>query len=110
MVERLLYTQDVVSSNLAPPTICSVRLMVRTPPFHGGNTSSNLVRNAIRGISSVGRASALQAECHRFESGYLHQNFGEVVELVDTADLKSAGGPSREGSSPSFATTDASVA
>ena len=43
LVERLLYTQDVVSSNLAPPTICSVRLMVRTPPFHGGNTSSNLV-------------------------------------------------------------------
>ncbi len=26
-----------------------------------------------RGYSSVGRASALQAECHRFDSGYLHQ-------------------------------------
>lgn len=26
-----------------------------------------------RGFSSVGRASALQAECHRFESGNLHQ-------------------------------------
>ena len=27
-----------------------------------------------------------------------------MVELVDTTDLKSVGGPSREGSSPSFAT------
>ena len=26
-----------------------------------------------RGYSSVGRAPALQAGCHRFESGYLHQ-------------------------------------
>jgi len=33
-----------------------------------------------RGYSSVGRASALQAECHRFESGYLHQRaFGAIL-------------------------------
>lgn len=25
------------------------------------------------GYNSVGRMSALQVECHRFESGYLHQ-------------------------------------
>ena len=29
--------------------------------------------NFFRGFSSVGRASALQAECHRFDSGNLHQ-------------------------------------
>lgn len=28
------------------------------------------------GYSSVGRAPALQAGCHRFESGYLHQPDG----------------------------------
>ena len=42
------------------------------------------------GYSSVGRAPALQAGCHRFEPDYLHQ-FGEVVELVYTTDLKSVG-------------------
>ena len=42
------------------------------------------------GRSSVGRAPALQAGCHRFEPDYLHQ-FGEVVELVYTTDLKSVG-------------------
>ena len=29
-------------------------------------------KNFNRGFSSVGRASALQAECHRFEPGNLH--------------------------------------
>jgi hypothetical protein len=40
----------------------------------------------IRGISSVGRASALQAECHRFDPGILHQLspiFGYCVALAD---------------------------
>ena len=41
----------------------------------------------LRGISSVGRASALQAECHRFDSGILHHLFllvnkGPVAQLV----------------------------
>ena len=40
---------------------------VKTPPFHGGNTSSILVGVTIWGVSSVGRASALQAGGHRFE-------------------------------------------
>lgn len=35
--------------------------------------SSNLVTSSIWGYSSVGRASALQAEGRRFESGYFHQ-------------------------------------
>ena len=32
------------------------------------------------GYSSVGRASALQAECHRFDPGYLH-HFRRVAQL-----------------------------
>ena len=39
-----------------------------------------------RGYSSVGRASALQAECHRFESGYLHQ----FLTMKTTIKLKCA--------------------
>ena len=35
-----------------------------------------------RGHSSVGRASALQAECRRFESDCLHQTHGRVAQLV----------------------------
>ena len=56
---------------------------VKTSPFHGGNTSSSLVGvtkekfgikcRLIRGHSSVGRASALQAEGHRFEPCCPHQ-------------------------------------
>lgn len=49
---------------------------VKTPPFHGGNTGSNPVR-VIKTkyswrISSAGRASALQAECRRFDPVILH--------------------------------------
>ena len=40
---------------------------VKTSPFHGGNTGSIPVGVTIWGVSSVGRASALQAEGHRFE-------------------------------------------
>ena len=32
---------------------------VKTPPFHGGNTSSNLVRVTIRAFSSVGQSNRL---------------------------------------------------
>ncbi len=49
--------------------------VVKTPPFHGGNMGSNPVRVTYRHkwrISSVGRASALQAEGHRFEPCILH--------------------------------------
>ncbi len=36
----------------------------------------------LRALSSVGRASALQAEGHRFESCSAHQTHGVVVQLV----------------------------
>ncbi len=58
-----------------PYLYLSFRLLgqaVKTSPFHGGNTSSILVGvtipvNRVREHSSAGRASALQAEGHRFE-------------------------------------------
>ena len=57
---------------------------------------------AYRGLSSAGRASALQAEGHRFEpyrphiespvpSGTGDSAYVGVVELADTQDLKSCG-------------------
>ena len=41
-----------------------------------------------RGISSVGRAPALQAGCQRFESAILHS--AHVAELVDALGLGSS--------------------
>ena len=41
---------------------------VKTPPFHGGIRGSiPLPVTIIRSLSSAGRASALQAECRRFD-------------------------------------------
>ena len=37
-----------------------------------------------RGYSSDGRAPALQAGGQRFDSAYLHQQYGPVVQLVRT--------------------------
>ena len=57
--------------------------MVKTPPFHGGNTGSNpvriirityLIQRPNRRFSSAGRASALQAEGQRFDPVNLHYN------------------------------------
>ena len=49
--------------------------MVKTPPFHGGNTGSNPVGVILLWkISSAGRASALQAEGQRFDPVNLHYN------------------------------------
>ncbi len=54
--------------------------VVKTPPFHGGNTGSNPVRVTIFyfkiliqwRISSAGRAPALQARGRRFDPVILH--------------------------------------
>ena len=47
---------------------------VKTPPFHGGNTSSILVRVTIFGrIAQLVRALASHARGQRFESVYAHQ-------------------------------------
>ena len=46
---------------------------VKTSPFHGGNMGSIPVGVTKWRHSSVGRALALQARCHRFKSYCLHQ-------------------------------------
>ena len=68
--------------------------MVRAPPCHGGGQgfeplSGRLLNNFqlqlnIWGLSSAGRASALQAEGHRFEPYRFHilKENGEIAQLA----------------------------
>ena len=69
--------------------------LVRAPPCHGGGREfeSHLGRFSLFwGLSSAGRASALQAEGHRFESYRPHNIiYAAVAELADARDLKSNG-------------------
>ena len=57
--------------------------VVKTPPFHGGNTGSNPVRVIDWRISSAGRASALQAEGRRFEPVILHHLNAGLAQLAE---------------------------
>ena len=74
--------------------------MVGAPPCHGGGRefesllgrllvtfSEQAINNYIWDHSSAGRASALQAEGHRFEPYRSHE--ARVAELADAQDLKS---------------------
>ena len=72
--------------------------LVRAPPCHGGGRrfESDLGRRFNRienyfawGLSSAGRASALQAEGHRFEPCRPHSYYGWVPEWPKGADCKS---------------------
>ena len=73
--------------------------LVRAPPCHGGghgfesrsgrlfyalNESEGKVN---RGLSSAGRASALQAEGHRFEPYRPHPKFNILAFYADVAQL-----------------------
>ena len=46
------------------------------------------VRNTLRGVSSAGRAPALQAGGHRFDPGTLHQkkSYGPIAQLARAHD------------------------
>ena len=79
--------------------------MVRAPPCHGGGrgfeshpgrSSEKKKQFHIWGLSSAGRASALQAEGHRFEPYRPHLSvlyrYAAVAELADAQDLKSCEG------------------
>ena len=56
---------------------------VKTSPFHGGNASSILAGVTILwGVSSAGRASALQAGGHRFEPCTPHHNISTVNTVL----------------------------
>ena len=80
--------------------------LVRAPPCHGGGRefesllgrllvtfSEQAINNYIWDHSSAGRASALQAEGHRFEPYRSHlmslSHYAGVAELADAQDLKS---------------------
>ena len=62
--------------------------------------SSSLFWVVVWGLSSAGRASALQAEGHRFEPYRPHRNQGWIPEWPKGADCKSVG-TAFEGSNPS---------
>ena len=66
----------------SPYSDWSVGQVVKTPPFHGGNTGSNPVRVILIEcwrFSSAGRASALQAEGQRFDPVNSHRSRGVAV-------------------------------
>ena len=56
---------------------------VKTSPFHGGNRGSIPLGVTIWGVSSVGRASALQAEGHRFEPCTPHHTVSITNFVID---------------------------
>ena len=78
--------------------------LVRAPPCHGGGRGFEphpgrlqylyiviLIRFNMWDHSSAGRASALQAEGHRFEPYWSHRYYAGVAEQADAQDLKSCG-------------------
>ena len=71
--------------------------MVRAPPCHGGGRGFESLPGRLSwDLSSAGRASALQAEGHRFEPCRSHYDnlillYAAVAELADAQDLKSCG-------------------
>ena len=66
--------------------------LVRAPPCHGGGRGFESRLGRSWDLSSAGRASALQAEGHRFEPCRSHlilMYHASVAELADAQDLKS---------------------
>ena len=57
-----------------------VAQLVRAPPCHGGGREFESLLGRMWGLSSAGRASALQAEGHRFEPYRPH--FKELLEMI----------------------------
>ena len=77
-----------------------VAQLVRAPPCHGGGHGFEArLGRFIWDLSSAGRASALQAEGHRFEPYWSHR-YGWIPEWPKGADCKSVGN-AFEGSNPS---------
>ncbi|CDB34791.1 uncharacterized protein BN574_00898 [Phascolarctobacterium sp. CAG:266] len=72
LVEHLTLNQGVVGSRPTWVTMWPVGQAVKTPPFHGGIGGSIPPPVTIRALSSAGRASALQAECQRFDPVSAH--------------------------------------
>ena len=64
--------EAVWEGRLLPGQIWLLGQAVKTPPFHGGNRGSIPLGVTIWKHSSAGRASALQAEGHRFDPCCFH--------------------------------------
>ena len=56
--------------------------LVRAPPCHGGGREFESHLGRLWGLSSAGRASALQAEGHRFEP-YRSHLYADVAQLAE---------------------------
>jgi hypothetical protein len=74
---------------LPPPTSTSGSLLVRTPR-QGSWKLGSIPRQMTGGISSVGRAPALQAGCQEFESPILHEFYILTMSLISQADRQLA--------------------
>ena len=79
-VEHLTVNQGVVGSSPTRGATWPVGQAVKTPPFHGGIGGSIPPPVTIRALSSAGRASALQAECQRFDPVSAHHVKSAVFE------------------------------
>ena len=60
-----------------------VAQLVRAPPCHGGGRGFESLLGRYWDLSSAGRASALQAEGHRFEPCRSHLFFADVAQLAE---------------------------
>ena len=81
MVEHSAVNRVVVGSSPTRGANWPVGQAVKTPPFHGGIGGSIPPPVTIRALSSAGRASALQAECRRFDPVSAHQKSGISKKL-----------------------------
>ena len=89
MVHFLLEILDNICYNVQRSGL--VAQLVRAPPCHGGGHGfesrlgrfSNCFTITVWDLSSAGRASALQAEGHRFEPCRSHLFFADVAQLAE---------------------------
>ena len=68
----------VMHTNVGILSVVSLRLKKATHVVHLARTLVNRVIKNIRVVSSVGRASALHAECRQFEPVTTHQDY-EII-------------------------------
>ena len=83
---RLTPKLILMQVNMVLMAIWPLGQAVKTPPFHGGIRGSSplgvTIFYCVWEHSSAGRASALQAEGHRFDPCCSHHIYGPVAQLV----------------------------
>ena len=75
-------------SNPSLFTIRSHRQAVKPPDFLSGTMGSNPIESTKWAVSSDGRTPALQAGCHRFDSGTVHHNNNKATSEVNIMKQK----------------------